>query len=73
MRHRLSVILIFILLFIISVPARATDYTVRFYDDHDGLSHWHISQILQDTTGMIWVATWNGLNRFDCLTTAYGD
>ena len=65
MRHRLSVILIFILLFIVSVPARATDYTVRFYDDHDGLSHWHISQILQDTTGMIWVATWNGLNRFD--------
>ena len=65
MRHRLSVILIFILLFILGVPARATDYTVRFYDDHDGLSHWHISQILQDTTGMIWVATWNGLNRFD--------
>ncbi len=43
----------------------AEDYSVRFYDDRDGLSHWHISQILQDTTGMIWVATWNGLNRFD--------
>lgn len=43
----------------------ADDYAVRFYDDSDGLSHWHISQITQDTTGMIWVATWNGLNRFD--------
>ena len=45
--------------------ASAEDYSVRFYNDNDGLSHWHISQVLQDSTGMIWVATWNGLNRFD--------
>lgn len=45
--------------------AAAEEYAVRFYDDSDGLSHWHIAQITQDTTGMIWVATWNGLNRFD--------
>ncbi len=44
---------------------QAEEYGVRFYDDSDGLSHWHIGQITQDTTGMIWVATWNGLNRFD--------
>ena len=43
----------------------AENYSVRSYDDRDGLSHWHISQIIQDTTGMMWVATWNGLNRFD--------
>ena len=41
------------------------DYSLRFYDDSDGLSHWHLSQIIQDNTGMVWVATWNGLNRFD--------
>ena len=65
MRHFLSTILLSALLIFICVPVHAEDYTVRFYDDHDGLSHWHVSQILQDSTGMIWVATWNGLNRFD--------
>lgn len=65
MKH-ISFIFLFFSLFSASVSSmRAEEYSVRFYDDRDGLSHWHISQILQDTTGMIWVATWNGLNRFD--------
>ena len=43
----------------------AQEYSVQFFDDTDGLSHGHISQIAQDTTGMIWIATWNGINRYD--------
>ena len=43
----------------------AEDYTLRFYDDNDGLSHQHVSRTLQDSTGMMWIATYNGLNRFD--------
>ncbi len=31
----------------------------------DGLSFNHISQILQDSQGYIWIGTLNGLNRFD--------
>lgn len=63
---RLSILFLFFPLFIaFALSVRAEEYSIRFYDDRDGLSHWHISQILQDTTGMVWVATWNGLNRFD--------
>lgn len=35
------------------------------YDDRSGLSHWRVSGIVQDRQGFIWLATWNGLNRFD--------
>ena len=38
---------------------------MRFFDDRNGLSHWLTSHVVQDSTGMVWVATWNGLNRFD--------
>lgn len=66
MRHLLSILLILTLSFCCGVTGlQAEEYSMRFYDDSDGLSHWHIGQITQDTTGMIWVATWNGLNRFD--------
>lgn len=56
----------------------AQDYTVRFYDDSDGLSQWHATKVLQDRTGMIWLSTWNGLNRFDgtdfdCFKVQPGD
>lgn len=35
------------------------------YDNRSGLSHWIVSDILQDRQGFIWMSTWNGLNRFD--------
>lgn len=38
---------------------------VRLYDEDDGLSQRSVKQIAVDSTGMVWVATWNGLNRFD--------
>lgn len=43
----------------------AQEFSVRFYDDSDGLSQWHATRVLQDRSGMIWFSTWNGLNRFD--------
>ena len=65
MRGKQFILILVVLLFGQFFSARAEEYSIRFYDDQDGLSHWHVSQILQDTTGMMWVATWNGLNRFD--------
>lgn len=53
-------------------PAKATsrnvqpvDYRLTHYDDHNGMSQWHLTRILQDRRGFIWFATWNGLNRYD--------
>ena len=65
MKLIVHIIVLLAFLFTANRPVFCEEYSVRFFDDSDGLSHWHISQILQDSTGMIWVATWNGLNRFD--------
>ncbi|NRA48635.1 MAG: hypothetical protein HRU12_05840, partial [Phaeodactylibacter sp.] len=42
-----------------------SDVQIKVYDFEDGLSHRIVSKILQDSTGFIWIATINGLNRFD--------
>jgi ligand-binding sensor domain-containing protein len=41
------------------------DYTLRTLTTADGLSHNMINCIVQDKTGFIWVATFDGLCRFD--------
>lgn len=35
------------------------------YDENTGMSQWHVTQMLQDSRGLIWFSTWNGLDRFD--------
>jgi AraC-like DNA-binding protein len=39
--------------------------TVVHYDEMDGLPHGHVTQLLQDSLGFLWFATWNGLCRYD--------
>ena len=43
-------------------------YETRRFDENSGLPHSHATQILQDRKGMIWIATWNGLCRYDGYT-----
>jgi len=38
---------------------------VRIFTPDDGLSNSHINQIYQDSKGYIWIATENGLNKFN--------
>lgn len=38
---------------------------VSYFDEADGLPHGHVTQVLQDELGFIWLSTWNGLCRFD--------
>ncbi len=40
-------------------------YRHVYYDDHNGMSQWHSTKMLQDHRGFMWFATWNGLNRYD--------
>ena len=42
-----------------------TIYKRTHYDDHSGMSQWHVTKILQDNRGFLWFSTWNGLNRYD--------
>ena len=39
--------------------------TIRNFDENSGISQWRVTQMLQDRDGMIWLSTWNGLDRFD--------
>ena len=66
MKHSIRTILLFVLVCTaMSSPIYAQEYTLRHYDDHNGLSHHRVSRVAQDSTGMIWIGTYNGLNRFD--------
>ena len=54
---------IFLLLLILSASLRAE--RVRLFTPDDGLSNSHITKIYQDSQGYIWIATENGLNKFN--------
>lgn len=58
--------------------AESSEYRLRYLDEQDGLSHNHITRVVQDGSGMIWLSTWNGLNRYDgsgfvCFKSEPGD
>ncbi len=49
----------------VSLYARDGSYHVRTYTTGQGLAHNHVRSILKDRTGFLWIATWDGLSRFD--------
>ena len=69
----LSVATVWCLLLWASPECRITKY-----DENSGLPSSHITKIIQDHQGFVWIATWNGLCRFDgqefaLFKTAVGD
>lgn len=60
-----TVLLIFMLVAAIAYAVAVPFCRVKRYDEYDGLSERRVKQIVQDREGMLWFATWNGLNRFD--------
>lgn len=48
----------------LAAPAQPT-CEVTYYDEFSGLSQRMVKQAVQDGYGIIWFATWNGLNRYD--------
>ena len=49
-----------------ALPADAQPQcTVTHYDEFSGMAQWIVTQIVQDRQGMMWFATYNGLNRYD--------
>ena len=58
-----KVLLLFLCFYFI--PASLFSQRKRLFDHNEGLSNSLINQVLQDHLGFIWVATEDGLNRFD--------
>lgn len=48
-----------------ALPAQEQEMRVKVLGFEEGLSHRNIYKIHQDTMGFIWLATFNGLNRYD--------
>jgi hypothetical protein len=59
---------LYIILWLIADPARSQtlpDLRFSHLTERDGLSNNFVHSIVQDVDGLIWIATENGLNRFD--------
>ena len=41
------------------------EFAVTWYTTRDGLPHNDVRSIAQDSTGFLWIATWDGLSRYD--------
>ena len=54
---------LFLLFSLCVLPVKASK--IRIFTPDDGLSNSHINQIYQDSEGYIWIATENGLNKFN--------
>lgn len=58
---RYITIILFTFLTLCSLTARE----VVYYDDHSGMSSNKVGAVIQDKRGLLWFATWNGLNVYD--------
>ena len=68
MRHflqRLGIIIATILTSYSQVAAQTLQATRMHYNTEDGLCSNAIAYLAQDDYGYVWIATWNGLSRFD--------
>ena len=64
MRKALFLTVLLLVLGVVSFRGQS-QCSVAHLDEVSGMDQWLVTQILQDRQGMIWVATWNGLNRYD--------
>ena len=54
-----------VLLASLALPARAQQYSFRYYGAEDGLTNLAVQGLFQDRMGFLWVGTESGLFRFD--------
>ena len=55
----------FLWLWLLAAPLGAQRYLFRLYGEEDGLTNNVVLNLAQDRTGFIWLATQNGLSRWD--------
>src|SRR5471032_127251 len=49
----------------LAAPAKAQQYSFRYYGAEDGLTNAAVKVLLQDRTGFVWAGTENGVFRYD--------
>jgi ligand-binding sensor domain-containing protein/anti-sigma regulatory factor (Ser/Thr protein kinase) len=54
-----------IFLFLLSVPVSAQQFNIRTFTTKEGLSHNDVRAMAVDSSGFLWLATWDGLSRYD--------
>ena len=54
--------------FFVSEDISAQGYNIQTFTTKDGLSHNDVRAIALDSTGFLWIATWDGLSRYDGYT-----
>lgn len=65
-RHILYISEYFVcLLFIFSETLAAQSFNIRTFTTKDGLSHNDVRAVAVDSSGFLWIATWDGLSRYD--------
>jgi len=68
MMLKLSYILLFVIASAKTTGQLIDEKEFTYYGPKDGLSSNHVSGMEQDAAGFMWIATHNGLNRFDGKT-----
>ena len=58
-------IIVFIIFSLPITPLFPQNYTVKTFTTKDGLAHNNVRAIAEDSTGFLWIGTWDGLSRYD--------
>jgi ligand-binding sensor domain-containing protein len=61
----LKVRLFSLLILFSPITLHAQNYNVKTFTTKDGLAHNNVRVIAEDSTGFLWIGTWDGLSRFD--------
>lgn len=64
-RYAAQKIFLFIGIFLLSISGRGANEEIYKLSNNDGLSNSSINAIFQDSEGVMWFGTWDGLNKYD--------
>ncbi|NOQ74711.1 MAG: SpoIIE family protein phosphatase [Crocinitomix sp.] len=63
-----NTLLLLTLFFLVAAKSQVSEWIFDRQTIKDGLSNTHITDIIKDSKGFIWVATRNGLNKYDAYS-----
>ena len=58
-------IILIVFMMVSACSLHAQNFTLKSYTTADGLPHNNVRTIARDSSGFLWIGTWDGLTRFD--------